>query len=78
MLPLWLLERYSREPTWDAMNRVVVAASDEEEARGLAAGNASDEGPETWRDENQSLCEQISTGSIYFDPKVVIEDVNEG
>jgi hypothetical protein len=54
-MKLWLLER-TDAIGWDEFNSFVVRAETEDDARGVAAINAGDEGPGIWRDPITATC----------------------
>jgi len=47
------------EPWYDKAFGFVVRATDEQQARLLAAGRAGDEEPDAWLDDTQSTCEEL-------------------
>ena len=59
---LFLLERLKEDSfALDKVQKMVVASETVSGARAIAAKNAADEGPNTWRDEQQSSCKMIGS-----------------
>lgn len=72
-MKLWLLTRRSDKPTYDVANGFVVRAPDEATARELCARDAGDEGPDRWRGDWGSTCEELTATG---EPEVVLRDFN--
>lgn len=57
---IWILRPLSPWIPWyDKMFGAVVRAETADEARAIAASQAQDEGPDAWRDADESSCEEL-------------------
>lgn len=59
---IWLLKCKTELTHLDTARGFVAQAQDEQGARGLAAGNCGDEGPDYWLSDQSSSCELLCRG----------------
>lgn len=76
MLKIYRLMRIGRVK-WDEQRGILVRATDEREARKIAAANSGDEGEAVWFDSSQSSCSEIRP-SVHDVPSVIIRDFKAG
>lgn len=68
---LWLLRRPAAAPHYDTVIGLVIRASDEAQARQMAAEVCGDEGPDVWL--HAAVCIQLTEAGH---PCVVLRDFN--
>ncbi len=77
-MKLWLLRPQNERDDrwdWDCAYGFVVRAATEDHARRYAAGQAGDEGEDTWMSQAVTTCEELTQDG---DPGVVLQDFNAG
>ncbi|MEI6296065.1 MAG: hypothetical protein WCO84_00260 [bacterium] len=73
---IWILTN-KMKVEWDSVSGVIVSARNAKQAREIAAKNARDEGPDTWKNPCKSSCKSIGI-SHRSNQKLILQDILEG
>lgn len=78
MHAIYVLTRDEHDIDWDGCEGFVICATSDEDARGLAAPLAGDEGAGTWRDPEKSTCKRVGTPDILTPVGVLLKVFRSG